>query len=186
MQQRHVLVRRDYVYVIGLDRDAIVRLLDGHRRAALQQLDQHALLRWIQVLHDDESYPAGFRHTAQECFQRLEATGRRTDTDDSKALTSRRQLRFGGAGRSGFWVFELPLLESRGFRDLASARGDAGAGIRARPRRARSLRSVRRGPRGATCAGFFLAVPRAIATTPAALFFFDATASRASGLRALD
>jgi len=81
-QDRQVLVRRDHVHVIGLDLHPILDLDDRHRRRALEQLDQHALVIRVEVLDDDEGGSALGRCMLQKEIERFEAAGRRPDTDN--------------------------------------------------------------------------------------------------------
>ena len=48
--------------------------------------DQHALVRRVQVLDDDEGHAAVGRHVSQELLQRLQPAGGSADADDGKSV----------------------------------------------------------------------------------------------------
>ena len=82
MQDGQIPVGGDHVHLVRFDLRAIFRLLNSHRRRALKQLDQHALVRRIEMLDHDERQAALVRHMAKERIERFEPTGRRTDAHD--------------------------------------------------------------------------------------------------------
>jgi hypothetical protein len=84
VQQRHVLAGGDHVDVVRLHGDAVLGLRHGHARRALEQLDEHPLVRRIEVLHDDEGHVRLARHVLEEELERLQAAGRGADADDRK------------------------------------------------------------------------------------------------------
>ena len=69
VQNRHVLVRRNHIDAIGLDRGAIFDLDDLHAGAALKQLGHDPLLRGIQMLDDDKRHAALLRHLCQKLLE---------------------------------------------------------------------------------------------------------------------
>ena len=73
------LFGRDHVDVVGLDLQPVLGLRDRHGRRALQQLDQHALVRGVEVLDDDEGHAAVLGHAAEELLERLQPAGRGAD-----------------------------------------------------------------------------------------------------------
>ncbi len=87
VEDRHVLVGRDHVDVVALYRGAILGLRHRHRRRALEQLDQHPLVRGVEVLHDDEGHPRAHRYVAEELFERLEPAGGGSHADDREGFS---------------------------------------------------------------------------------------------------
>ena len=124
VQDGQVLVGRDHVDAVRLDLHPVLDLDDRHGGGALEQLRQHALVRRVQVLDDDEGHAAALRHVLAKLLERLQPAGRGADADDGeRALRSR-----------GLWVLlagALLVLSSassnrRAFSWSASYHGGGG------------------------------------------------------------
>lgn len=106
VEQREVLVGRDGVDVIGLERGAVHGLADLQARRAPQQLGQGARVRRVEVLDDDEGEPRVLRHRPEQLLERAQTARRAADADHAKptrgAPFERRWGRRGGLrGRLG-------------------------------------------------------------------------------------
>ncbi len=107
--QAQVAVGRYHVDAIGFDHHAVRDLAHLHRRHALQQLGQHALVFGIQVLDDDVGQAAVGRHAGQEIADRFQPAGRGTYGHHRHGIVRR-----GGAGWGGRW--RGGVLGHRGMR----------------------------------------------------------------------
>ncbi len=116
----------DDIDVIRLDLPTVPHLLDGHRRGALEQLDERPAVGWVEVLDDDEGHPALLRHLPEELLERLEPAGGGADAHDGEALGPGRGWRRLGARLAAAWCAGEPSRGSTGFDDLASSRPSAG------------------------------------------------------------
>ncbi len=81
---REVLVGRDHVDVIGLQRGRLSDLYDRHPGRTLQDLVGDALVLGRQVQDHHEGQPGLLRHVLEERFQRNQSAGRRAQPDDRK------------------------------------------------------------------------------------------------------
>ena len=84
VQDGHVLVRRNHIHAVRLNRGAILDLDHAHDRSALKQFGHDAFARRVEMLDDDERHAAVFRHMRKEMFQRFESTGGSANADDGK------------------------------------------------------------------------------------------------------
>ena len=78
----HLLLGRNQIDVVGLDRHAVLDEVDRQRGVPRQQLVHQALEVGRQVLDDDERHPGVARDVVEEALERFEAAGRRADADD--------------------------------------------------------------------------------------------------------
>lgn len=102
VEQRHVFAGRDYVNGIWLDGRTVGGLDNSKRRRALQDLDEHALVCRIQVLHDDERCTRALGDMGEKLLERFEPARRCTDPDDRNELGKlRRLLGSGDSSRLG-------------------------------------------------------------------------------------
>ena len=79
-----VLVRRNDVDMIGLDRHSVLRLHDRHGRVRGEQLDHVALAGGVEVRDEHERQAIVRRHRIQERAERLEAPGGGADAHDDR------------------------------------------------------------------------------------------------------
>ena len=79
VQNGQILVGWNDVDPIRLDLQAILDLKNLHRRGPRKQLDQHALVRRVQVLNDHESHSALLGQVAQETLERFQTSSRGTN-----------------------------------------------------------------------------------------------------------
>ena len=77
INRAQVRIRRDYINVIGLDRDGARHLLHWDLDVRLQEIRQMTLVLRREVHDDDESQTAVGRHMTKEGFERVETAGRR-------------------------------------------------------------------------------------------------------------
>ena len=99
-----VLAGRDHVDVVPLDsslRSSALR--DRHVRRALEQLDEHSLVRRIEVLYDDECHASIGRDTLEKDLERLEAPAEAPSPTTGKAFSEPRRssVAAGNLGRAG-------------------------------------------------------------------------------------
>jgi hypothetical protein len=103
MQEGHVAVRRDDVDAVALHTHPILHQIDLHRRVALDQVHQNALMVGVKVLDDDKGHTTFFdrRHGGKEGFDGSQSAGRSADADDGKVGLRRNRLlgRFRSDGR---------------------------------------------------------------------------------------
>ncbi len=81
---RQIGAGRNDIDALALDRHAVGRLHDRHRRVAGQQVDHHAVVARIEVLDDDEGHAVIGRQRVEQLPARIEAAGRGADRDDRK------------------------------------------------------------------------------------------------------
>ena len=79
-----VAIRRDHVSVVGLDLDAVRHLIDWNLTAGLKDLRQLALVFRRHVQDDYVSHATVFRYLREKLFKRLNAAGRRAETNNQK------------------------------------------------------------------------------------------------------
>ncbi len=80
----HLLLRRDQIDVVGLDRHAVLDEMDRQPGVSRQQLVHQALEVGREVLNDDEGHPGLARHVVEEAFERVEPPRRRADPHDAR------------------------------------------------------------------------------------------------------
>ena len=84
-----ISVGRYHVNVVRLERDPVLDLDHGHRRALAEQARHHAFALRIEVQHQHEGDAAVARHGIQERLARLQPAGRGADADDGTSAGSR-------------------------------------------------------------------------------------------------
>src|SRR6202453_4428296 len=67
---------------------------------ARQQIRHHAVVVWVEVLHNDEGHAVNRRKRVQELPARVEAAGRGADRDDRKTGATADGREFGYPARS--------------------------------------------------------------------------------------
>ena len=83
-----VCVRRNDIYVIRLDAQIVRHLVDRQGRRASEQPWERAVVHRIEVLHEYETHACVERQVLEQCRERLEPAGGRTDTHDRKRSAS--------------------------------------------------------------------------------------------------
>ena len=78
----HLLLRRDQVDVVGLDRHPVLDEVDRQLGVPREQLVHQALEVGRQVLDDHERHPGVVRDVVEEALEGLEPAGRCADADD--------------------------------------------------------------------------------------------------------
>ena len=81
----HVLVGRNDVNAVGLDRHAVRRLDDRHLRVPGEQFDHQAFVLGIEMRNEHEGDAAVGRHGGEEFLECVQSAGRRADADDRHA-----------------------------------------------------------------------------------------------------
>ena len=69
------------VDMVGSNPLAVLSLSYGHGGMGGEQLDKHAGMVRVEVLHQDKSHPGVGRHMLQKSSKGLQPTCRRTNTD---------------------------------------------------------------------------------------------------------
>ena len=87
---REIDARRNDIDALALDRHSVSREQDRHRRMARKQIDHHAIVARVEVLHDDEGHAVGRRKRVQKLPAGVEASGRGADGDDRKLRAAAR------------------------------------------------------------------------------------------------
>ena len=83
---RQIDARRNDIDALAFDRHSVGRLQDRHRRVARKQIDHHAVVARVEMLHDDEGHAVDGRQRVQKLPAGVEASGRSADRDDRKIL----------------------------------------------------------------------------------------------------
>ena len=83
---RQIDARRNDIDALAFDRHSLDRLQDRHRRVARKQIDHHAVVARVEMLHDDEGHAVDGRQRVQKLPAGVEASGRSADGDDRKIL----------------------------------------------------------------------------------------------------
>ena len=83
---RQIDARRNDIDALAFDRHSLGRLQDRHRRVARKQIDHHAVVARVEMLHDDEGHAVDGRQRVQKLPAGVEASGRSADGDDRKIL----------------------------------------------------------------------------------------------------
>ena len=100
---RQIDARRNDIDALAFDRHPLGRLQDWHRRVARKQIDHHAVVARVEMLHDDEGRAVDGRQRVQKLPAGVEASGRSADGDDRKIL------RFAGREGLRYPARSLPL-----------------------------------------------------------------------------
>ena len=83
---RQIDARRNDIDALAFDRHSVGRQQHRHRRMACEQVDHHAVVVGIEMLHDDEGHAVDARQRVQKLPAGVEASGRSADRDDRKIL----------------------------------------------------------------------------------------------------
>ena len=82
MKDGHILIGRDHIDAVGANQGAVLNLENLHRGGSPEQFRHGTLLRWLQVLNDDKGGSALCWDVPQQKIERLQTSGRGTNTDD--------------------------------------------------------------------------------------------------------
>ena len=98
--------RRNEIHVVALELHPVCRLQNFHRRVAGQQIDHHALVRWIEMLDQHKGHAAVGRQGVEELLEGVEAACRGPQCNDreinTRALRQRAPVRL-RPGLAGLW-----------------------------------------------------------------------------------
>ena len=86
-QNRQILVGRNHIHRARREGHAVSRLNHRQRRAAREQLGQHALAGGIEMLNHHKRHAAIGRHGAEKLLQRFKTTRRRADANNGKRFS---------------------------------------------------------------------------------------------------
>lgn len=117
MQHREIAIRRDHIDVVALNLHPVLHLHHRHRRAALEQLHEDALVGRVEMLDDDKRQPAARWHMVEKQLQRLQPASRSTKAHDGKERVRRGRILRGPRGR-----FFHRRFRRRCFADFALGR----------------------------------------------------------------
>ena len=90
---REIDARRNDIDALAFDLHSVGRQQNRHRRMARKQIDHHAVVARVEVLHDDEGHAIDRWNRVQEFPACVEAAGRGADRDDRKITTAAREER---------------------------------------------------------------------------------------------
>src|SRR5262249_48145615 len=76
---RHIEIRWDYVKVIRVDLDSLLRLMYRHLGRPCEQIDHSAFMSGVEMRNKDESQPRVAWHGAQKISERFETPGGASD-----------------------------------------------------------------------------------------------------------
>ena len=72
---RQISPGRNYIDLVSLDQHGLGGLLDRHRRMAREQIDEHAMVVWVQVLDQNEGHSRGGGQARQQSGASIKAAG---------------------------------------------------------------------------------------------------------------
>ena len=82
VQDGQVRVRWNHVDAIRLDPHPVFHLDDGHLGVPPEQFRHHALMRWLEVRHQDECQPGVRGQVGEELLERLQTARRGSNPDN--------------------------------------------------------------------------------------------------------
>ena len=81
---REIDAGRNDIDALAFDFHAVSRQQDQHRSMARQQINHHAIVARVEVLHDNEGHAVGRRKRVQKLPAGVKAASRSADCDDRK------------------------------------------------------------------------------------------------------